>query len=101
MKCQHFRNQKIVKGVPVMAQHIKNSASIHADASLLPGLTQWVKDLALPQAAVQVTDATQSQIAVAVAQVGRCSSDSTPQPGTCTCRRCSPKKKKEKKKVDR
>ena len=35
-----------------MAQHIKNSASIHADASLLPGLTQWVKDLALPQAAV-------------------------------------------------
>ena len=30
-----------------MVQQVKNPASIHEDAGLIPGLTQWVKDLAL------------------------------------------------------
>ena len=35
-------------GVPIVAQWVKNTASIHENQVLIPGLTQWVKDLVLP-----------------------------------------------------
>ena len=38
---------------------VMNPTIIHEDLSLIPGPTQWVKDLVLPWAAVQVTDVAQ------------------------------------------
>jgi len=43
------KNQKTFQGVPVATQKIKNLSSIHEDASSIPGLVQWVKDLVLLQ----------------------------------------------------
>ena len=35
-------------GVPVVAQWLTNPTRNHEDLDLIPGLTQWIKDLALP-----------------------------------------------------
>ena len=40
-----------------MAQQVKNPTTIQEDVGLIPSLAQWVKDLELPQAAVQMVDA--------------------------------------------
>ena len=45
-----------ISGVPVVAQWVKNPNSVHEDAGLIPGITQWFKDAVLLQAAAKVTD---------------------------------------------
>ena len=42
-----------------MTQWVKNPTNIHEEEDSIPGLTQWVKDLALPQAVAQAADAAQ------------------------------------------
>ena len=59
MKCRFYfllwlRNWNSLHGSAEM-----NLASNHEDEDSVPGLTQWVKDLALSRAVVQVTDAAQ------------------------------------------
>ena len=43
---------RVCCGVPVVAQQVKNLASIREDVGLITGLVQWVKDRVLLQAAV-------------------------------------------------
>ena len=42
-----------------MSQLVKNPASIHEDARLIPGLHERLKDLVLPKSVAEVADAAQ------------------------------------------
>ena len=45
--CSLFKNILIYR-VPVVAQQVKNLASIHEDEGSIPGLALWVGDPVLP-----------------------------------------------------
>ena len=73
---------------PLWLSRFRTQCSGREDACSFPGLPESVKDLALPQAAVKVTD--EEQIwHCCVCGVGlSCNSSSTPVPGTWICHRC-------------
>ena len=50
LSVDYFSIKAHVRGVPVVAQQVKNQTSIHEVVVSIPGLAQWVKDLALLQA---------------------------------------------------
>ena len=37
----------LIIGVPIVAQWVKNPTSVHEDAGLIAGFTQWVKEMQL------------------------------------------------------
>ena len=71
-----------------MAQEVTNPSGNCEDAGLIPGLTRWVKDLALPRAMLQVVLHLWHRLAGAA--------NSTPSLGTSIWCRCGPKKQKTK-----
>ena len=51
-----LKSESAFEGVPVVAQWVTNLTSICKDTGFIPGLAQWVKDLVLLQAVMQVAD---------------------------------------------
>ena len=51
-ECFQLPSRISMVGVPIVAYWVKTRHSVHEDAGLIPGLDQWVKDLALSQAVV-------------------------------------------------
>ena len=46
---EEIQVHKEIPGVHIVAQRVKNPASINGDVDSIPGLTKWVKDPALLQ----------------------------------------------------
>ena len=70
-----------------MAWQVKNPTGIHGDGGSIPGLTQWVKDLAVAVSCGVGSKQTWLRygIAMAMAKAGSCNSNWTPSLGAYRC----------------
>ena len=93
-KKESFENQV---GSSYCGSAVANLTTIHEDVRSIPSFAQWVKDLVLPSAVVQVADMALIPSCYAVVQAGSCSSSSTSSLGTSIRHGCGPKKKKKEK----
>ena len=83
---------------PIVTQQVKNTTNIHEDEGSVPGLAQWVKGFQhCLKLQYRLCMWLGFCVAVAMAQISSCSSNSTSSLGTSMCHRCGPKKKKKKK----
>jgi len=80
-----------------VVQQVKNLTSIHEDADLISGLSQWLRIWHCHEPWCTSQMWLGSCVAMAMALAGSCSSKLTPSLGTSICCRCGPKKKKKKK----
>ena len=85
---------------------VMNPTNIHQDGCLIPGLSQWVKDLRVwccHELWCRLQMRLGSHITVFVVQAGSCSSNLSPSLGTSICCRCVvfPTPPRQKKRMDK
>ena len=92
-----FKNYKTQWEFPFWHSRLRTWHCFHEDMGLISGLTQWVKDLALPQAVAWAENAACIGVAMAVTYAGlSCSSNLIPSLGTSICWRSGWEEKKKK-----
>ena len=94
---EHEIKNTISLEFPLWLSKLRTQCYLCEDVDSILGLTQRVKDLALPQAVTQVTDVAWIWRCCGCGIGISCSYDLTPGLRTSICRRCALKKKKERK----
>ena len=92
--CLLYVRWSVIWRVPLVAQWVKNPASIYEDVGWIPGLAQWIRLRIQCYHKLWHRSQMLPGSGVAVAQAGSCSSNLTPSLETSTCHRYSCKKEK-------